>query len=202
MKQLEPRLEVVLKGTFDSDVRNKIQQNEWEIREFLFKVQSELKPRLTVELGSWRGRTALLLSMVTSGHTISLDIEDYGRKEEAYAIAKANGCDLLFLMHNARLPETVQAVLALLSGPIDLLFIDDGHCIEEVTEEYAVWRDAVRPGGWIAFHDINPEANQCAPGVHPSICQAHVFWAGLAGNKEEIICKDIAASPGIGILRT
>lgn len=178
--------------------RERIQQNEWELREFLSRVIAGLKPALTVELGSWRGTNAALLSLVTSGQTFSFDIQDYGDKDKALQIARRNNAHLEFKMMNARLAATAAQFKP---ESIDLLFIDDGHRIEEVTEEYAVWVPYVKKGGWIAFHDVNPGANQCAPGVHPDICQSHVFWSNLPGPKEEIIFPDNPASPGIGIIR-
>jgi predicted O-methyltransferase YrrM len=182
-------------------VPGRIQQYRDELVEFLKRVTDELRPERTVELGSWRGANAMLLSMVTSKVTVSLDIEDYGGREEMCRMARDHGRTLWFYLESARDPKTVEHVMKVLEGPIDLLFIDDGHCIEEVTEEYQLWTPMVKKGGWIAFHDINQDANQCAPGVHPSICQAHAFWAGLKGKKEEIISIGIPPGPGIGILK-
>lgn len=184
---------------FDSPGR--IQQNQIELNLFLNRVMFDLEPKRTVELGSWKGATAMLLSLATSEVTVSLDVQDYGGREDACQVARFYGHVLWFYLESARSQKTVEHVMQVLGGPIDLLFIDDGHCIEEVTEEYNLWAPMVRKGGWIAFHDINPDANQCAPGVHPSICQAHVFWANLKGDKEEIIFRGNPPGPGIGILK-
>lgn len=192
-------LEEALQWAFAQPGR--IQQNEWELRTFLCKVIDELNPERTVELGSWRGTTAALLSLVTSGLTVSLDIQDYGGKGDAKSLA--SGRSLTYWMGNGRdQAVAVEVINSLLDGEmIDLLFLDDGHRIEEVTEEHALWSPLVRPGGWIVFHDINPDANKDAAGNHPDICQAHAYWAGLAGNKEEIVFRGQPPGPGIGILR-
>lgn len=187
------QLEKALQWAFQTPGR--IQQQEWELRTFIDKVRNELKPERTVELGSWRGTTAAILSLVTSSVTISLDKDEYGGKEDALRIAA--GQSLSFRIANAMFPETALSI----GGPIDLLFVDDGHKIEEVTAEHKLWAPFVRKGGWIVFHDINPDANQCAPGVHPSICQAHVYWQQLTGDKEEIIFHGQPPGPGLGILR-
>lgn len=183
------------------EVPGRIQQNKEEMYQFLARVAYDVSPVRTVELGSWRGTTAMLLSLVTSGVTVSLDVQDYGGREEASSMARNRGHTLWFYLESCRDPRTVEHVMSVLGGPIDLLFIDDGHCIEEVTEDYRIWAPMVRKGGWIVFHDINPDANQIAPGVHPSICQAHVFWDSLKGDKEEIIWKGNPPGPGIGILK-
>lgn len=190
-------LESAIQWAFGAPGR--IQQNEWELRTFLCKVISELNPRGTIELGSWRGTTAALLAFVTKGKTVSLDIQDYGGKDEALKLCE--GHDLTFLNLSARRPEIVADVWMAVGGPPDLLFIDDGHRIEEVTEEFDIWSGIMPKGSWIAFHDINPDANKLADGTHPDICMAHEFWAKLEGNKEEIIFRGTPPGPGIGILR-
>lgn len=190
-------LETALQWAFGAPGR--IQQHEWELRLFLDKVVRELKPERTVELGSWRGTTAALLSHVTSGTTISLDIQDYGGKDEALRFCGDR--PPIFKLSDGRKKETLVDVIGMLGGQqIDLLFLDDGHRIEEVTEEHALWAPLVRPGGWIVFHDINPDANQCAPGKHPDICQAHAYWASISGNKNEIVYHGQPPGPGIGIM--
>jgi len=51
--------------------------------------------------------------------------------------------------------ETVQSVKNITSvKPIDLLFIDGDHSYEGVKQDYHTYRDLVRTGGLIAFHDI------------------------------------------------
>jgi predicted O-methyltransferase YrrM len=193
-----PSIQEGLQWVFGTPGR--IQQQEWECMEFLFRVKDELKPERTVELGTWKGGNAILLSLVTSKITISLDIHDYDRNE-AINYIRNNGLNATLPLADCRAPETIANTKMCLDGPIDLLFIDDGHCIEEVTEDHRLWAPLVRSGGWIVFHDINPDANLLAPGVHPSICQAHAYWADLKGNKEEIIYSGDPPGPGIGILK-
>lgn len=38
--------------------------------------------------------------------------------------------------------------------PIDLLFLDGDHGFESVQRDYLDWAPHVRPGGWIAMHDV------------------------------------------------
>lgn len=195
---LPDKLEQAFRRVFEMPVD--IQQNEYEMRLFLHRVSTELSPKRTVEIGSWRGTTAMLLSLVTSEVTISLDVQDYGCRERMCQQARDSGHVLWFYLEDGRSRETVNHVIKVLGGPIDLLFLDDGHCLDEIEKEYELWAPEVRSGGWIVFHDINAEANQIAPGVHPSICQAHAHWATLKGNKEEIVFKGTPPGPGIGIL--
>jgi predicted O-methyltransferase YrrM len=173
------------------------------MREFLRQVLEELKPARTVELGTFRGFTAALLSLVTSTQTVSIDIQDYGT-QAAYSFSY----HLAYVLDDATSPDCVTQAEAVLGGPIDLLFIDDGHYYETILKEFEVWRPHVRPGGWIVFHDINPLANIGPHGVQPDCIQVPRFWQALEGNKSEIIAteahkewKGTLPHGGIGILK-
>jgi predicted O-methyltransferase YrrM len=183
---------------------NTIQQHEWEMRTFLRLVLDELKPERTVELGTYKGWTTVLLSLATSRYTVSVDIEDHGMKEAC----KWAGF-LETVLTDATTPDCVNHVITRLGGPVDLLFIDDGHYYEQIVREFELWRPHVRPGGWIVFHDINPLANIGPHGVQPDCVQVTRFWQELQGNKQEIIAteehrawKGIVPNGGLGILRT
>ena len=203
---LPPEVEAALAAAFagENGSGNEIQQHEWELRTFLRLVLDELKPERTVELGTYRGWTSALLSLVTSRYTISVDIQDYGtdgsrRYGQNWACAPGDACT----------PECVTNVVAALGGPIDLLFIDDGHYYEQITKEYELWKPHVRPGGWIIFHDINEKANIGPHGVQPDCVQVTRFWNELSGTKLEIIAseehkafKGVLPNGGLGVLRT
>jgi predicted O-methyltransferase YrrM len=113
-----------------------------------------------------------------------------------------------FVAGDATDKDSVIVALATLGGPIDLLFIDDGHYYETICKEMELWRPHVRPGGWIVFHDINPLANIGPHGVQPDCIQVTRFWNELGGDKQEIIATDehkqwkgVVPHGGLGILR-
>ena len=196
-------VESALKAVFtDANLIN-IQQHEWEMRAFLRHVLDELKPDRTVELGTYRGFTGALLSLVTSTQTISIDIQDYGTEA-----SRVYGHHLTTLLDDATSPDAVTQALVCLGGPIDLLFIDDGHYYETILKEFELWKPHVVPGGWIVFHDINPLANIGPHGVQPDCIQVPRFWQALEGDKREIIATDehkafkgVVPHGGLGILR-
>jgi predicted O-methyltransferase YrrM len=196
-------IEAAVKAVFSDDNLVNIQQHEWEMRTFLRLAIDELKPERTVELGTYKGWTAALLSLVTSRDTVSVDIEDHGVRE-AWKWA-----GFLDIFHgDATTPECVTNVIARLGGPIDLLFIDDGHYYEQIVREFELWRPHVRPGGWVVFHDINEKANIGPHGTQPECVQVPRFWKELKGNKQEIIAgpehaawKGHLPHGGLGILR-
>jgi len=179
-------LESALTAVFAESNLINIQQHEWEMRTFLHLALEELKPQRTVELGTFRGFTGALLSLVTSVQTLSFDIEDHGVQE-----AKPYGHNLWYMLSDATNPDSVRfAMEHHFLAPIDLLFIDDGHYYEQIVKEFELWRPHVRPGGWIVFHDINPLANIGPHGVQPECIQVTRFWNELKGDKREIIATD------------
>ncbi len=179
---------------------NDIQQHEWEARTFLNLVQEHLRPQRTVELGSYKGWMSTLLAAV-SGEVVSIDTQEYAPPETI-------AFNLTFLKGDAADAAFVYGLMPHGVGPIDLLFIDDGHYYETIRLEFDLWRQFVRPGGWIAFHDINPLANIGPHGTQPDSIQVPRFWRELKGNKQEIIATDEHSKwmghvphGGIGILR-
>lgn len=208
MNPLPTYLESALKAIFADHNLVNIQQHEWEMRTFIAMVLEELKPERTVELGTYRGFTGALLSLVTSKQTVSIDIDDHGREG-----ARPYGHHLSFLLGNAADQASVDMVTKALIEPIDLLFIDDGHYYETICKEFELWKPHVRPGGWIVFHDINPLANIGPHGTQPDCVQVPRFWKDLYsdpahGQLQEIIAteehkawKGVVPHGGFGILR-
>lgn len=203
MNPLPTYLENAVQAIFAEPNLINIQQHEWEMRTFMGMALEELKPERTVELGTFRGFTGALLSLITSVETISVDVESHGTDE-----ANPYGYHLRFIIHDAATEGCVDYVMERLDTPIDLLFIDDGHYYETIVREMELWRPHVRPGGWIVFHDINPLANIGPHGVQPESMQTTRFWQELTGNKQEIIAteehsqwKGVIPHGGLGILR-
>lgn len=185
---------------------NAIQQHEWEMRVLLRLMLDELKPERTVELGTYRGFAATLLSLATFGKTISIDNTQY---DTEFAVGFASNLEL-FLM-SANEAASAGFVAGKLDGPIDMLFIDDGHFYSDVSTQFAIWKSFVRFGGWICFHDINPLANLGPGGVQPECIQVPRFWNDLKNDHSqdmvEIIagpeqnhCRGRLPNGGIGIL--
>jgi predicted O-methyltransferase YrrM len=208
MKELPTYLESVLQAIFADHNLINIQQHEWEMRTFLKLALDELKPARTVELGTYKGFTSALLSLITSIHTVSVDVEDHGSE-----VSRCYGHHLTTILDNAAEDGCVNRVMTMLNARIDLLFIDDGHYYETIVREFELWRRHVRPGGWIVFHDINPLANIGPHGTQPDCIQVPRFWKELSwhpgyGPQQEIIAteehkafKGTLPHGGIGILR-
>jgi hypothetical protein len=85
------------------------------------------------------------------------------------------------------------------AGGVDFLFIDGDHREEGVERDYLDYGPLVRPGGLIAFHDIEEaqpiETNEVGR-----------FWARLRAGAGADLVEEVLEAPGhlgygIGILR-
>lgn len=165
----------------------------------LSRAVAELKPRLILEIGTARGGTSLIWSSLASEKVITCDLlhrEPQKPLLEALPPPNSN-CKVKLLTGNSHAAEFKQRVAAELGGQkADFLFIDGDHTVEGVRADYENYREFVRPGGIIAFHDIvenQPfETNQ-----------VHQFWQQVKHTSEhqEWIDNPNQCGFGIGILR-
>lgn len=175
-------------------------QSEWELKKLLTLVHNELKPLVTIELGIYEGGTTYLLSCVTKNLTIGIDCNPNYKKH----LPKQN---IEIITGNTHHNITYDKVKHKLNECLcDLLFIDADHTYESVKKDFEIWSPLVRRGGWIAFHDIDPEH------VDQHLCQVNKFWNELVGEKIEFITTEEHTLMGykgihphyggIGILKT
>ncbi len=158
-----------------------------------------LKPRTILEIGTARGGTLLIWSSLASEKVISCDLV---HREPQKALLEAlpppgSACKVTLLTGNSHAAEFKQRVAAELGGEkVDFLFIDGDHTVEGVKADYEDYREFVRPGGIIAFHDIvekQPfETNQ-----------VHQLWRDIKTqtNTEEFINDPDQCGFGIGIIQ-
>jgi hypothetical protein len=87
------------------------------------------------------------------------------------------------------------AVRAALQGEeLDFLFIDGDHRLAGVQMDYFMYRSLVRPGGYIAFHDINDTPSHRRLG-----CHVGAFWDRLREPKREF--NERKEWAGIGVVQ-
>jgi cephalosporin hydroxylase len=169
-----------------------------EILELARRV-AELQPRVILEIGTHRGGTLLVWSALASKRVISCDLKDFTRGGELLRALPPPGsdCDVTLLSGNSHDPAFRDRVAAALDGEkVDFLFIDGDHTREGVAQDYRDYRDFVRTGGLIAFHDIVPR--QALP-----TNQVHDFWTTIEDGPgaEEIVGDPDQTGFGIGVLR-
>lgn len=181
-----------------------VQQVPSEIMEFA-KLIAELKPRITLEIGTSRGGSLFILCRLTTrdGTIISVDMPGAGYGE-AYTSAHARlfelfpskGQSLTLVKADSHSLETLKRVENLLNGKrVELLFIDGDHSYEGVKMDFEMYSPLVADGGMIAFHDI---------AVHTKFanCEVNRFWdeVKLGFRHLEIIADPRQGWAGIGVL--
>jgi predicted O-methyltransferase YrrM len=118
----------------------------------------QYQPRTVCEIGTYNGGTSLFLCGLSSVERfVGMDTRPLNRRELAVlaprrvhlTVLKGSSRDL-----KGQLENTLEG------RPIDLLFIDGDHSYEGARADLLEYRELVRPGGLIAFHDIVPDNGQ------------------------------------------
>jgi predicted O-methyltransferase YrrM len=108
--------------------------------------------REVVEIGTGRGWTAISLALARRDrHVTTVDSVPYPEMGlYLELVSPADRARLDFVTgHGQDGPH--------LDRPIDFLFIDSSHLLEETMSTFRAWSELVRPGGSVAFHDYrNP----------------------------------------------
>lgn len=160
---------------------------------------AELEPRIVLEIGTHRGGTLLIWSAIASSKVISCDLRDFTRDGDLLRALppSESQCEVTLMSGNSHAPAFRNRVVEALGGDkVDFLFIDGDHTREGVAQDYRDYRDLVRPGGLIAFHDIVPR--QPVPAN-----QVNEFWTTISSEPgaEEIVADARQTGFGIGLLR-
>lgn len=170
---------------------------QWE-REFnvLLELYRRFAPKRVLEVGTYFGGTLYhWLQNAKPGTTIvSLDSYVTGiDNRNMYDDWTPDGVTLVAMEGNSHQQETVDEVGG--HAPFDWLFIDAGHYLAEVTQDWNLYRPFVAPGGVACFHDILIHR------VHPEIEVGHL-WAQIKGEylTFEIIANQKAEWGGIGVV--
>lgn len=128
-----------------------------------------------VEIGSWRGKSSayMAVEIANSGLNIQFDCVDTWEgslDEEIHQNDPAVINNTLyeeFLKNMQSVKEyyrpirmkSVDAAKSYTDHSLDFVFIDAQHDYESVKEDILAWKDKVKPGGFLAGHDYNPEGD-------------------------------------------
>lgn len=193
-------------GAVCNDLRGFLKpiQNVRELTEFLKRVQ-RAQPSLVMEIGTAKGGTLFLMSKAAASDAtlISCDLPGglYGGgypawKSKIFHRLIAHPKTLHLVRADSHEKSTRAQIVDLLGGrQIDLLFIDGDHTYEGVKHDFMLYRDLVRPGGLIGFHDI--VVNRFDPDIDVAR-----FWNEA---KTDYVTEEIVDDPqqgclGIGLL--
>jgi cephalosporin hydroxylase len=156
-------------------------QRTWELQALVAEVR-RLHPALVVEIGTHRGGTLVCWAVVSApgAHLVSIDLpspaEGMGTTDRDLAHVRSllkRGRRLTAIQADSHRPSTLDEVKRTIAGrAVDFLWIDGDHSDAGVRQDFRMYAPLVRPGGLIAFHDINESAS-----VPDN--QVHRFWQEL-----------------------
>jgi predicted O-methyltransferase YrrM len=154
-----------------------------------------------VEIGSFRGRSAIVLAG-TGAEVVCIDPHagsDRGPQEIAADADRGSADHEAFHANLARagVAERVRHVRAFsaaaleeVPGPVDVLFVDGAHRFGPARADLVRWGDRVRPGGRMLIHDA-----WSSVGVTFALLTTTVFgrrwrYVGRAGSLAEFVRED------------
>lgn len=195
-------LEEAVEWALDFGSRREFEVFTIQLREeilALARTVAAVRPKVILEIGTAFGGTLFIWSQLASELVISCDIMDKSVQSEFYRRFPPPGsrCAVELLTGDSHTPEFKKRVAGLLGGrKVDFLFIDGDHTEAGVTADYQDYRELVRPGGIIAFHDIVEKQI-------PPDNQVYHLWKRIRHEPgaEEYIRDRGQTGYGIGILR-
>jgi cephalosporin hydroxylase len=145
-----------------------------------------------IEVGTDKGGTFYAWTCCSEpGLRISVDIPhgEFGSSEGEFSEERRNKIlsgypgECHFISGSSYDPKSVTQVKDILNGrKVDFLFIDGDHTEEGVTKDFYLYKDFVKDGGWIAFHDIKSTEFH-----HERNCKVDFLWNKLQGDKLEFV---------------
>lgn len=161
-------------------------QHVHEITEFVKWLLLCEQPHNVVEIGTLHGGTAVMWSAIATGKVITVDkpmgrfggadhgLTTFACQERAKKLASISPRIVSVLGDSKSIATYAEVLGHLGKEQIDLLFIDGDHTLEGVSDDYELYRQLVRKGGVIAFHDINTTEFHVNAG-----CFVHELWAEI-----------------------
>jgi len=132
-------------------------QNGAEILGLINRLKAE-EPQVVCEIGVADGGTNFLFTHAFPKIEFMLGIDLFVRGKARLRYFARTEQHLLYFDGSSRSPDMVAQVNAALSGrKLDLLFIDGDHAYAGARADFLNYRQFVREGGTIAFHDICPD---------------------------------------------
>lgn len=165
----------------------------------LARAVAALQPKIILEIGTARGGTSLIWTSIASEEVITCDLEHRAAQKPLLEALPPPGskCKVTLLTGNSHDAAFKQRLAQALGGrKADFLFIDGDHTESGVAQDYNDYKEFVRAGGIIAFHDI--VESQPLPGN-----QVYYFWKKLKPGQvtEEFVNDSKQCGFGIGIIR-
>ncbi len=159
----------------------------------------ETNPSTILEIGTAQAGTLFIWSQIAIEKVITCDILEPAFRKDLYENfpGPSSTCQVHILSGDSHTKDFKNLVAKTLGGrKVDFLFIDGDHTEKGVRADFRDYKEFVRPGGIIAFHDIIEkqaiETNQ-----------VYYLWKDLreSFDTEEFIDNPDQSGYGIGVLR-
>lgn len=165
----------------------------------LAKAVQAIKPKIIVEIGTARGGTLLIWSYLASQRAVTCDLNDMSLQRPLFSQFPPPGssCKVTLLSGNSHEASFKARLARELNGEkADFMFIDGDHTESGVEADYNDYKEFVRPGGLIAFHDIVEKQPFTTNQVYP-------FWQQLkvGADVQEFVANPKQCGFGIGLMR-
>ncbi len=141
--------------------------SEAQARRLYGAAEALAPPARIVEIGSYRGRSAIVFASAAPEQTELFAIDphagnDRGPQQIHGTAAEGNSDHSAFLanleragaterVRHVRLPS--QEALGAVEGPVDLLYVDGAHRYRPARDDIVRWGARVAPGGTMLIHD-------------------------------------------------
>lgn len=152
--------------------------------ERLCQLIRELRPAHIMEIGSRHGRSLIrlveaALPSLRKVTVIDLPGAGWGQKESEVSLQaccenlRSRGVEVDLRMIDSHGPEA-GGIAAALRDQVDFLFLDGDHTYQGVKQDYEWFGPCVKPGGFIAFHDI--AATNAQVNGRGEMVEVPAFW--------------------------
>ena len=137
----------------------------------LYDLSKEFNPQPInyVEIGCYAGGSACLMLQRPNTNVISIDLghpisPDIVKRN----VSKFNklGNSYTYLQGNSQTTEMVNRLTDVVDN-IDILFIDGDHSYQGVMNDFSLYHNLVKPGGYVIFDDYNDYEH--SPEVKPAV---------------------------------
>jgi predicted O-methyltransferase YrrM len=130
---------------------------------FLFRLVRSRTAAQILEIGRYHGGSVFLFAVAADDNSVVTSIDIAPQNDELLQIA----------LQKSGLAHKVQILLSdSLDGEAradfyDLIFVDGDHSYQAVANDYQHWRRAVKPGGYLAFHNAAAGSPHTRPAPGP-----------------------------------
>lgn len=158
-------------------------------RDYLF----HRKAKIYIEIGTQKGGTLYFLTHFFDKDCICISIDNTIPPNREFLKFEPydNNPTFHFILGDSHTPSVKQKLRTILDGKqADILFIDGDHSYKGVKQDYYEYKEFVKDGGEIIFHDIIDSEFHRACG-----CEVNKFWREVKGSKVAILDKNYTIQP-------